>query len=135
MQTRKAFGWVFYRVDNTSFDDDRVGKWMYFFENKEFAEKICKEAVEKNIVSEAKYSDKESGVVCFYLHYDDVNGHKRIISYFLENNLIRRTKKQSLYNISFKLDTQTIAGEYGTDFRSNITLSKFIDLETGEWII
>lgn len=53
--------------------------------------------------------------------------------YFLVNNLIQKTKKGRLYNISFKLDKQTQAGEYGNEFHSEIRLSNFIDLETGEW--
>ena len=39
-----------------------------------------------------------------------------------------------LYNISFKHDTQTLAGEYGDDYHSDIKLEEFVNLETGEWI-
>lgn len=128
-------GWIFYLQNKPQFDGAKVGKWMYFFDDKDFVAKICKKAVENNIVKEAKHTDDESGVACFYLHCDDVDGHKLVLSYFLENDLIKRTKKGRLYNISFKLDTQTSAGEYGDDYKSNITLSKFINLDNGEWII
>lgn len=53
----------------------------------------------------------------------------------LENNLIRRTKTGRLYNISFKFDDQTLAGEYGSDFEGKIKLEQFVDLNTGEFIV
>lgn len=56
------------------------------------------------------------------------------INYFIENGLIRRTKAGKLYNISFKLDSQTLDGQYGSDFQSEIKLANFVNLETGEWI-
>ena len=33
-----------------------------------------------------------------------------------------------------KHDTQTLAGEYGDDYHSDIKLEEFVNLETGEWI-
>ena len=45
-----------------------------------------------------------------------------------------KTKTGRLYNISFKFDDQTRAGEYGADFKGAIKLAQFIDLNTGEWI-
>lgn len=128
--------WVFY-VDEegiSEFEDDKVGKWMYFFGDVEFAEKICKEAVENGVVAEAKHSNAPEGVCCFYLNCDDMAAHKRIITFFLENGLVRKTKAGKLYNISFKLDTQTLNGQYGEEFQSDIKLASFVNLETGEWI-
>ena len=48
--------------------------------------------------------------------------------------MIRKTKKGKLYNISFKHDSQTLAGEYGEDYHPDIKLEEFVNLETGEWI-
>ena len=62
-----------------------------------------------------------------------MKSHKRTIAFMLENNLIKKTKSGKLYNLSFKLDNQTRAGQYGSDFKSEIKLSNFIDLYTGEW--
>ncbi|MPM56866.1 hypothetical protein SDC9_103682 [bioreactor metagenome] len=108
---------------------------MYFFDNKEFVSKICSNAVKMNIVNEAKHNNAEEGVSCFYISADDIEAHKKVISYFIENNLIRKTKSGRLYNISFKLDNQTRNGEYGSGFTSDIKLANFINLDTGEWII
>ncbi len=108
---------------------------MYFFTDKEFVSKICEEAVRKGIVSESKHSDEDEGVSCFYLNCDDIEAHKRVIEYFIENKLIRKTKKDRFYNISFKLDNQTREGEYGKDFHADIKLEQFINLETGEWLV
>lgn len=38
-----------------------------------------------------------------------------------------------LYNISFKLDDQTRAGEYGEMFQIEIKWEQFLGLYTGEW--
>ncbi len=135
MEVIKQFGWVYYLGDDSELDVDKVGKWMYFFNNRKFVEKICAEVIEQGIVVESKHSDAEEGVACFYLNCDDLEGHKKVISYFLENNLIRKTKAGKLYNISFKLDEQTSLLEYGSSFKSEIRLAKFIDLTTGKWII
>ena len=68
----------------------------------------------------------------FYLICDDNEGHKRVLSYFVKNDLIWKTKAGKLYNISFKLDDQTRAGEYGFGVHSEIKLEKFVNLNTGE---
>lgn len=127
--------WVYYVADDYKFNSNKVGKWMYFYDNKEFVSKICKSAVELGIVKESKHNNDEKGVSCFYLDVDDTEGHKRVIKYFLENNLISKTKTGRLYNISFKLDEQTRACEYGEDFKATLKLADFIDLNTGEWLV
>jgi hypothetical protein len=131
----RRFGWVYYVGDASQLDSEKCGKWMYFFNDKKFVAEICNDAVEKNIVNESKHSDAEKGVSCFYLNNDDIDAHKRIISYFIEHKLISRTKSGRLFNISFKLDKQTLAGEYGEEFHSEIKLSKFIDLDTEKWLL
>lgn len=136
MKIIENMAWVYYVNERecSSFDDHKVGKWMYFFDNAEFAKKICKEAVEQGVVAEAKHSNSSKGVCCFYLNCDDTATHKRVLTYFIENHLIRKTKTGKLFNISFKLDEQTRAGEYGADFKGDIKLENFVDLNTGEWI-
>ena len=98
-------------------------------------------AVLDGVVVEAKYSNPETliaagskqGVCCFYLNGNDRESHKRVLSYMLENGLIRKTKTGKLYNISFKFDTETYAGKYkGSGFSGKIKLADFVDLETGE---
>ncbi len=136
MEIVSNIAWVFYvnPESASSFEDDKVGKWMYFFTDRKTAEKVCKEAVEKNIVAESKHSNASEGVCCFYLNCDDIETHKKIIKFFIDNNLIRKTKAGKYYNLSFKLDSQTEEGEYGKDFKAEIKLAEFIDLGTGEWI-
>lgn len=48
--------------------------------------------------------------------------------------MLQKTKTGKLRNISFKLNAQTCAGEYGDKFIGNIKLEQFLNLETGEWI-
>ena len=78
--------------------------------------------------------DDETGVIYFYLNGDDIENHRRVIRFMMDNELIQKTKAGRLYNISFKFDDQTRAGEYGADFKGVIKLAQFIDLNTGEWI-
>ena len=94
-----------------------------------------KESVEMGVVAEAKHTDGPDGVCCFYLNGDDMTAHKRTIQFFLDNGLIAKTRTGRLYNISFKYDDQTRAGEYGDQFRGKITLDQFLNLNTGEWIV
>ena len=127
-------GWIFYVSEEyEGIDSSKCGKWMYFFDNKDFAAEICHKAVSNDICQSAKHSDDESGVCCFYINADDIPAHKRVIQFFLDNNLIKRTKDGRLYNISFKFDNQTRSGEYGNDFKGIIKLEDFLYLYTGEW--
>jgi len=138
MEVLEVGGWKFFVGDDRGFVEEKVGKWMYFFKDQEgqmFAEDRCREAVEKGIVCEAKCSDSDEGVACFYLNIDDIGRHKRIIQYFLDHDMIRRKKAGKLYNISFKLDDQTRAGAYGDDFKAELKLESLMDLKTGEWLI
>lgn len=51
----------------------------------------------------------------------------------ISHRLIPRTKTGKLYNISFKLDDQTRANEYGENFKAQLTLDMLVELITGEW--
>lgn len=133
MKKLKQYGWVYYLADEVDLDPDKTGKWMCFFSDVSLISEICEKAVSNNIVVESKHRDGDDGVACFYLNHDDTEAHKRTIQYFLDNNLIKVTKAGKLYNITFKLDAQTRAGEYGDDYQSDIKLSDFLDLSTREW--
>ncbi len=134
MQVLKQFGWIFYVADNAQFDENKVGKWMYFFNDADYVAHLCEKAVRDGIVKESKHSNAPKGVACFYLHGDDLEAHKRVIGYFMDNDLIEKTKTGRLHNISFKYDRQTRAGEYGDSFHSDIRLEQFVDLNTGEFL-
>lgn len=101
-------------------DRAKCGKWIFFFSDIEFAKEICREAVLGKVVAECKHSSSEalvkngSGVAYFYLNSDDV-AYRRVIAFMLEHNLVRKTKSGKLYNIGFKLDDQTRAGEYARE--------------------
>ncbi len=132
--------WRFFYMDKgIDLEPDKVGKWMYFYsgpDGREFAEERCIEAVENGIVKQAKVSKTNiKGVACFYLEYDDEDGHEAIIEYLLDYDMVRKTKTGRLYNISFKRDDQTRAGEYGENYKSDIKLENFVDLDTGRWVV
>lgn len=133
-------GWYWYpSSQEDKLDVNKSGKWMYFFDDQEFAKEICETAIETGICYGCKCSDMEtkktdSGVICFYLNGDDIDNHYRVIDFMIQNNLIRKTKSGRYYNISFKFDNQTRSGLYGADFKGEIKLDNFINLETGEHI-
>ena len=132
-------GWCWYLTDKAGLlERHRCGKWMYFFKDQAFAMSRCEKAITENVCYECKCTDMEvtgvdSGVICFYLNGDDVDNHRRVIKFMLDNGLIQKTKTGKLYNISFKFDDQTRAGEYGANFEGTIKLAQFIDLNTGKW--
>lgn len=136
----RQLGWYWFLSGKEELlDEHKCGKWMIFFNDQEFAKEICQKAIDERVVYECKCSDMEttqsdSGVICFYLNCDDIENHRRVIEFLKENDLIQKTKAGKLYNLSFKLDDQTRAGEYGSDFEGKIRLAQFIDLKTGEWI-
>ncbi len=135
----RQFGWYwFLSGEEKRLDKHKCGKWMHFFTDQAFAKEICQKAINEHICYECKCTDmamveKPTGVICFYLNGDDIENHKRVIQFMLDNYLIQKTKKGSYYNISFKLDDQTRAGQYGADFEGKIKLDQFINLKTGEW--
>ncbi len=136
----RQFGWCWFLSGKEKIlVPDKCGKWMYFFDDQEFAQKICQKAIDEGACYECKCTDMElmgqpTGVICFYLNGDDIENHKRVIQFMIANDLIRKTKTGRYYNNSFKFDDQTRAGEYGADFEGKIKLEQFIDLQTGEWI-
>ncbi len=103
MKIEENIFWVFYIGDTSKLLKDKVGKWMYFFEDRNIVEKICKECVEKEIVCEAKHSNAGDGVACFYMNIDDTESHKRILEYFIKNNMIPKTKKRSILQYFFQI--------------------------------
>lgn len=134
MKTRVLGDWVYYfnEEKNNELNLEKCGKWMVFYKHMDYAAQICKKAIEENIVLECKHN-ADDGVACFYIEFDDIASHKRVIQFFLENGLIPKTKLGKLYNISFKLDMQTRACEYGERFMAQLKLEDFINLTTGAW--
>ena len=136
----EALGWYWYLSEDaeTKLIPSKCGKWMHFFEDQEFARKICRKAIEEGVCYECKCRILDSrnitGVICFYLNGDDVENHRRVISFMLRNDLIPRTQYGRYHNLSFKYDSQTQAGEYGDSYKGKIKLSDFINLYSGEWI-
>lgn len=133
-------GWWWYTSEKVGkLKEHKTGKWMHFFTDQDFAKRMCQKAITEGACCECKCTDMEltgrpTGVICFYLNCDDKEDHRKVLRFMLDNNLIRRTKAGRLTNIAFKLDEQTIAGEYGSCFIPKITLSQFVDLDTGAWI-
>ncbi|WP_232240020.1 hypothetical protein [Proteus penneri] len=85
MKIRENDFWVYFSSKNESnnTNNDKIGKWMYFFNDAEFTDKICQKAILNSVVEHCKYTNNaESGVACFYLNIDDIEGHKKVIKFF-----------------------------------------------------
>ena len=140
MQMAHSGGWYWFsNGEEDKLISEKCGKWMYFFTDQIEAMKLCQLAINSNVCYLCKCSDlaeqgTPQGVLCFYQNVDDIKNHKYILAFMLKFNLIKKTKTGRLYDISFKLDSQTKAGEYGADFEGKIKLSHFIDLYTLKWI-
>ena len=141
MKIINKFGWAWYiysknSVENLSFKDN-IGKWMIFFKDKSFAERLCKSVIKDKIIVEAKHSIKldkyESGVCCLYLDGEDYVGHKKLINYLIKNDYLPHNKDGSYTNIAFKYDFDTDRGVYGNAPNFSMHLKDFIDLKTGKW--
>ncbi len=146
MKIVEDFYWIYYSTEDYIYDEDKTGKWMLFFDKNTDIDQvihICKSAIEEKAIKNCKHSNPisydlhpygDSCVVCFYLCFDDIEAHKRIIQFLQKHNLLKKTDYGRFYDISFKLDKQTKNNEYGNNYISYIRLSNFIDLDTGEWI-
>ena len=78
MITLNSRGFIFYLSDNRpNHNTEKIGKWMYFFKNKDFVSKICKKAIEENIVDTCKHSDADEGVACFYIEFDNLDENRK----------------------------------------------------------
>lgn len=137
---KRQLGWYWFSTDkNNLLEEHKCGKWMHFFNDQQFAISVCEKAIAENVCYDCKCTDmertgKESGVICFYINGDDIESHRKVIKFMLDNNLFPKIKSGRFKNMSFKFDDQTRAGEYGTDYDGKIKLEQFIDLNTGEWI-
>ena len=49
-------------------------------------------------------------MACFYIEYDNLNAHRKVINFFLENNLIPKTKNGRYYDVIVQ---STIKSDWG----------------------
>lgn len=112
--------------------NDRCGKWIVNVGSYECATKACLSAIRCRLVKEAKHTN--DGSMCFFYINNYNEEHKKFVKFLLDRELIPKTKSGKFYNLAYKLDSQTKAGQYGRDSVSR-HLSEFIDLKTGKEII
>lgn len=113
------------------------GKWLLFFNDFDFADRICQQSVDEGVVLEANHSiEGKYGVCRFFIEAKDLKQHKKILRFLINNDYIPRTKKENdLYDIAFKLQLQTDNLEYiDSGFMSLLNLHDLVDLQTGEFL-
>mgnify|MGYP000846725320 CR=1 FL=1 len=136
--------WIFYQADHAD-GSDIVGKFLTYGRRlvTEGVGATIRKAIESGVIDHAKHSNTESGhinrnarnpdeyVVCWYSS-DNRDRLQSLAEFLVENGMVRKTQGGRLYNIAFKYDSQTRAGEYGEGFVAEIKLADFIDLDTGK---
>ena len=147
--THIDLGWFWFSKSKSISRDNDDGKWMAFFTDDafDFCQKICKEAIKTGVVDICKLTNPSSKelkqslglpssrteglVICFYVDSKDKECNNRVLHFMIEKNLIQRTKKGRLYNISFKFNEQTTNNQFTDNhaFEAKIRLSDYMDLD------
>ncbi len=125
--------WVRYTTDDTwklSHIKD-CGKWTVFYNNKDTAKQLIEKALQTNITTHAKHTKGNQGVICFYASATNLQQHRVVINFLIENQLLRITNDLTYADSSFKFNGQSWSKQYGNQFKDLIRLSHFINLETG----
>ena len=142
-------GWCYYGINtaqNPAFKEtDNVGKFMTFGQGDisiELQELILM-AIKQGITPLIKHTDldmpdfnprsKDGSWVIIWYSTDEEKALKGLAKFLIDHGLVAKTKSGRYYNISFKYDKQTRAGEYGEKFKQSISLEDLIDLNTGEF--
>ena len=127
-----------------------AGPWIYFIGNKDMIEKESGKWILHNhyfddaitilhILSTMGYNCKCATVgimqdmtvpMIIYCEPDDI----KIVNIMVKLDLIQKTKSGKLFNIAYKFNDQTRSGEYGNSFTAKVTLSDYVNLDTGEII-
>lgn len=132
MKTTVSDKWVYYTADNfKSFLGNSFGKWMFYFDNPDYAEQICTVAVRDGVTKRAKHANASQGIGGFYTTADNYTEHRTIIAYMLRNNLIRRAANGKYFDIAFKYELADDEASTPTLPRTSLRLSDFIDLSDG----
>lgn len=128
--------WTRYVAENanTAFVKSQVGKWEAAFNDRFEAGVMCKEAVETGLVAEARHRSALRGTIAFYLNSTDIERHKKVLAYFKDHGLLRRTKNGNYADLPFKLIYPADVNEFGNQAKADILLSQFMNLETGEFL-
>lgn len=113
----------------SALDPQKWGMWSVPFQDKCFADQICKEVVEKHMIPKSSYTNADYGECFFYLTYDDLTAQEQIIQYMILQGLIPETVYGRLDNIPF----QSVNAIGSTS--DILFLDHFINLYSGEFII
>ena len=144
MNFKKAYSpaWEYYIAKDSEYDfkEEQCGSWRYYFdaskESLAFVRKICEQAILEGVVAEIKHSNEEamkikgSGLCCFYCNGDDEDTHKKVIAFFIQNNMLLRDDYGNLRNMAFKYDSTAKRGKKGS---VPVQLGDFVNLKTGEF--
>lgn len=130
METIELGRWLFYCHQKLMYIP-YCGRWMYTFHDRTTAARICGDIVERHIAVEAKHSNGDTGICCFYIDGRDLDAHKRVIGYMMAHGLINKTPDGSITNTQFKFDEQARIEQDKQGVNTVIRISDFVDLKTG----
>ena len=137
--------WVWYIGNKYESEGKYIeGKFMTFgqYPVPQRTKDFIKKALDEEVICLVKHSqegyikpnsDPNQYVICWYCS-DGESDLRKLARFMVDNDLIQKTQSGKLYNIAFKYDRQTYSNEYGDDFKAQIKLADFIDLNTGKTI-
>ena len=115
---------IVYNSESDRLDPKKSGRWILFSRDPSFSAKLVRRAVRKDIVHEAKYVRTGAGPISFYLNADDDEGHVRLISWLLGQDLLPRNAEGTIRDQKFIPDA-------GAWIHRSMMLSDYIDLASG----
>lgn len=134
--------WARYRASGRS-EPASCGKWLVSTETEGDADRLCMEAAGLECVAETKrttamhpwHTDDNDWLCCIYTDAEDEDKIKKALGFLIKNGWVRRKRDGTLWNIAYKTDEQTRAGEYEGAYRESAQRRKlydYADARTGE---
>lgn len=130
MRTIELGRWQYYCHQQLS-RIQNCGKWIYRFHGRDNAKRICQDIVQKHIVEEAKHTNADVGICCFFINGLDFAAHKRVLQYMMSNGLINKAVDGTIVNVQFSFDEQTRIEQDQRDEHVVLRVSDFVNLQTG----
>ena len=119
MDFKKAYSpaWTHYfdKDKEYVFKEDQCGSWQYNFNASKNqlnrVKKLCEEAVLNGVAVEVKFTNEDAmflkgkGKCCFYCNGDDMDAHKKILAFFIDNNMVMKDNFGNIRNMAFCYDS------------------------------
>lgn len=127
--------WVHYVGDIASTDRNTLGEWRYTYDTVDNISKFCEHVVDNEVVVAAKHGTTDYGVASFYVDNQDEKGHKAIIGELISKGMVPKDSNGIYEDLKYELYIPKRLLEKEGIKPFSLSLSDFIDLTSGEWVI